>query len=159
MGWEVIQRNGRIWMVEKHNRVAKLDAAQYHILLAMHAAPTANAAPTAQFLISVSASCRAQKAADREHHVPLSRHLLASLRWQTGCELLVGASAVTCNPHFPYFVSPHPVDECLGAVKEWPPVSALLVIDSFAPHLNQPLLIVLECGSLSNMMATQLSLC
>ncbi len=136
VGWDVIQRNGRIWMVEQHNRVVKLDEAQYHMLLAMHAAPTANATPTAQFLVSVSASCRAQKAADRVYHVPWSRHLLANLRWQTGCELLVGASAVTYNPHFPYFVSPHPVDECLGAVKEWPPVPALLVIDSFAPHLR-----------------------
>ena len=68
--------------------------------------------------------------------MPWRRHLLASLRERTGCELLVGASAVTYNPHFPYFVSPYPSDECLGAVKEWPPVPALLVIDSFAPHVR-----------------------
>ncbi len=106
VGWEVIQRNGRIWMVEQDNRITKLDVAQYHMLLAMYEVPTANAAPAAQFLVSVSASCRAQKAADREYRVPWSQHLLASLPWKTGCELLVGASAVTYNPHFPYFV-PH----------------------------------------------------
>jgi hypothetical protein len=68
--------------------------------------------------------------------VPWSRQLLTSLRWRTGCELLVGASTVTYNPHFPYFVSPYPSDKCLEAVKEWPPVPALLVIDSFAPHVT-----------------------
>ena len=118
VGWEVIQRNGRIWIVEQNNRVTKIDAAQYHMLLAMYVTPAANLIATAQFLTSISASCRAQKAADLEYHVPWSRHLLASLRGRTGCELLVGASAVTYNPHFPYFVSPYPSDECLGAVKE-----------------------------------------
>jgi hypothetical protein len=98
--------------------------------------PAANLIATAQFLASISASCRAQKAADLQYHVPWSRHLLASLRERTGCELLVGASAVTYNPHFPHFVSPYPPDECLGAVKEWPQVPALLIIDSFAPHMR-----------------------
>ena len=106
------------------------------MLLAMYETPAANMVTTAQFLASISASCRAQKAADLEYHVPWSRHHLASLRGRTGCELHVGASAVTYNPHFPYFVSPCPSDECLGAVKEWPPVPALLVIDSFAPHVR-----------------------
>jgi hypothetical protein len=69
-----------------------------------------------------------------------SRHLLASLRWKSGCELLVGASAVTYNPYFLYFFCPHPSEECLGAVREWPPVPALLVIDSFAPNLRGQML-------------------
>ncbi len=30
----------------------------------------------------------------------------------------------------------YPSDECLGAVKEWPQVPALLVIDSFAPDVR-----------------------
>jgi hypothetical protein len=123
-------------MVELTNRLTKIDAAQYHMLLAMYETPAANTVATAQLLSSISAYCRAQKAADLEYHVPWSRHLLASLRGRTGCELLVGASAVTYNPHFPYFVSPHQSDECLGAVKVWPTVPALLVIDSFAPHLR-----------------------
>jgi hypothetical protein len=65
-----------------------------------------------------------------------SRHLLANIRWRTGCELLIGASAVTYNPHFLYFAFPHLLDEHLGAVTEWPMVPALLIIDSFAPHLR-----------------------
>ncbi len=113
------------------------------MLLAMYETPAANLVATTQFHASISASCRAQKAADLEYHVP---HLLASLRGRTGCELLVGASAVTYNPHFPYFVSLYPSDECLGAVKGWPPVPALLVIDSFAPHVRGA---VLECCSSS----------
>ncbi len=32
--------------------------------------------------------------------------------------------------------SPYPSDEFLGAVKEWPQVPALLIIDSFAPHVR-----------------------
>ena len=140
VGWEVIQRNGRIWIVEQNNRVTKIDAAQYHMLLATYVTPAANLVATAQFLASISASCRAQKAADLEYHVPWSRHLLASLRVRTGCELLVGSSAVAYNPHFPYFVSPHPFDEYLGAVKEWPQVPALVIIDSFAPHVRSTVL-------------------
>lgn len=87
VGWEVIQRNGLIWIVEQNNRVTKIDAAQYHMLLAMYVTPAANLVATAQFLTSISVSCRAQKAADLEYHVPWSRHLLASLRVRTGCEL------------------------------------------------------------------------
>ena len=47
LGWEVIQRNGRIWMVEQNNRVTKIDAAKYHMLLTMYQAPAANTSPTA----------------------------------------------------------------------------------------------------------------
>jgi hypothetical protein len=50
----------------------------------------------------------------------------------------VSVSHIT--PLFPHFVSSHPSDECLGAVKKWPPVPALLVIDSFAPHMRDPVL-------------------
>ena len=34
-GWEVWQRNGRVWIAESNRRVAMLDAAQYGMLLAM----------------------------------------------------------------------------------------------------------------------------
>jgi hypothetical protein len=102
-----------------------MDAAQYHVLLAMYEAQEMTTAPPAQFLVSIRASCRAQKAADLEDHVPWIRHLFAILRRKTGCELLVGASAITYNPHFPHFFSLHPSDECLGAVKEWLPVQLL----------------------------------
>jgi hypothetical protein len=108
VGSEIIQRNGRIWMVEQNNRVTKIDAAQYHMLLAMYETPAANMVATAQILASISASCRAKKAADLEYHVHSSRRLLASpsLRWRTGCELLVGASAVTYTP-ISHTLSPH----------------------------------------------------
>jgi hypothetical protein len=32
-GWEILQRNGRVWIVEHNRRVAQLDAAQYRMLL------------------------------------------------------------------------------------------------------------------------------
>jgi hypothetical protein len=116
-----------------------------HRLLALNEAQGMANAPTAQFLVNLGTSCRALNAADRVYQVHWSRYLFASLRWKTGCELFVGASAVTCNPHFLYFFSLHLVDECLGAVREWPSVllPALLVIDSFAritPHLRGPML-------------------
>jgi hypothetical protein len=64
-----------------------------------------------------------------------------NLRWKTGCEFFVGASAANYNPHFLYFFSTHLADdECLGAVREWPSVPALLVTDSRAPHLRGPML-------------------
>jgi hypothetical protein len=53
----------RIWTVEQNNRVTRIDAAQYHMLLAMNEAQEMDA-PTAQFLVNLSTSCRAQKAAD-----------------------------------------------------------------------------------------------
>ena len=65
---------------------------------------------------------------------------MASIRKITKSELLIGASAVTYNPHFPYFSSPYAPDIRLGAVGEWPQVPALLLIDSFAPHLRRQLL-------------------
>ena len=69
-----------------------------------------------------------------------SRHLLANIRQGTCAELLIGASAVTYNPHFRQFISPLPGDARLRAVSKWPPVSALLVLDSFAhPVRARPL--------------------
>ncbi len=42
-----------------------------------------------------------------------SRHLLANILQITGCELLIGANAVTYYQHFLYFSSPHLPDEHL----------------------------------------------
>ena len=33
-GWEILRRNGRVWIVELNRHVAQLDAAQYGMLLA-----------------------------------------------------------------------------------------------------------------------------
>ena len=57
-----------------------------------------------------------------------------------GAELLIGASAVTYDPHFRHLISPFPGDARLGAVSKWPAVSALLVLDSFAHPLRAQLL-------------------
>jgi hypothetical protein len=60
-------------MIEQNSRVTEIDAAQYHMLLAMYEAQAVTTASPAQFLDSITASCRAQKAADLEYHVPWSR--------------------------------------------------------------------------------------
>jgi hypothetical protein len=59
-------------MVEQNNWVTRIDAAQYHMLLEMNEDQGMDA-PTAQFLVIISTSCRAQKAADREYHEHWSR--------------------------------------------------------------------------------------
>ena len=99
-------------------------------------------APSEQILnqITGSESCRAQNDADIEFFVHWSRHLVAYLRQITGSELLIGASAVTYNPHFPYFSSPYSPDVHFGAAAEWPQKPALLIIDSFAPPMRRQLL-------------------
>ncbi len=65
---------------------------------------------------------------------------MACLQRSTGATLLIGASAVTYNPHFRYFSSPVPGDSEFGAVQEWPPEPALLLLDSFAPESRQTIL-------------------
>ncbi len=70
ISWEIIQRNGRIWMVEQNSRVTKIDAAQYNMLLAISGDQDTASAPTTQFLVDISTSCRAQKVADLECYVP-----------------------------------------------------------------------------------------
>ena len=117
--------------------LAKLDAAQYHMLLAMCSDQVVPSAPSEQILNRISESCRAQNDADLEFFVHWSRHLVAYLRQITGSELLIGASAVTYNPHFPYFSSPYSPDVHFGAVAEWPQKPALLIIDSFAPPMRR----------------------
>jgi hypothetical protein len=65
----------------------------------------AQTVPTELTLARISDSCRAQKDADLVSFVHWSRHLVASIWKITRSELLIGAIAVTCNPHFPYFLS------------------------------------------------------
>jgi hypothetical protein len=57
VGWEVIQLNGRIWMIKQNSRVTKIDAAQYLMPLAMYEAQAMTTASPAQFFDSISASC------------------------------------------------------------------------------------------------------
>ncbi len=57
--------------------------------------------PTTQFLVQLSASCRAQQNANRQHYVHWSRHLLANIRMITDVERKQHL------PHdFPTFVFP-----------------------------------------------------
>jgi ribonuclease HI len=139
-GREVLQRNGRIWITERSNSVIRLDAAHYGMLLASCCGCEEQQVPTVQFLMKLGQSCRAQQVADLQHYVHWSRHLLANIREITGVDLLVGASAVTFNPHFPHFISPYLPDVHLGAAACWPQVPALLILDSFAPLLRQQVL-------------------
>ena len=107
-----------------------LDAAQYGIL----AYPLGrDVVPTDALLKSISDSCRFQQQADGDYHVPWSRDLLACLHRVLGVDFLLGARAVISNPHFSHFHSPEEVDIALGAVKHWPLLPALLLLDSFAP--------------------------
>ena len=139
-GWEIIQRNGRVWITECGSRIVRLDAAHYGMLLAACCGLEELQPPTTQFLVQLSASCRAQQDADRQHYVHWSRHLLANIRRVTDVELVIGASAVMFNPHFLHFVSPFPPDVHLGAAADWPQVPALLVLDSFAPQMRRQVL-------------------
>ena len=83
---------------------------------------------------------RRQQGVDVTHGVHWSRHLLANIQQVTGTDLLIGASAVTYNPHFRYFASPFRCDVQLGAESQWPMVPALLLLDSF-DHSQRPQLL------------------
>ena len=116
----------------------QLHMAQYGMLadLAQQAAE-----PTEGFLETLCASCLAQEQADSTFQIHWSRHLLACLRAVTGAELLVGARAVTFNPHFQHYYSPSANDIALGAVDQWLPVPALMLLDSFEPAARSELLL------------------
>ena len=78
--------------------------------------------------------------ADLEYYVHWIRHLLASIRQATGAEAIVGASAVTYNPHFTSFLSPFVCYQNFSALSQWTDVPVLLVLDSFHPSRRaQPL--------------------
>jgi ribonuclease HI len=134
--WEVMQRNGRVWIVRKGMCPVSLDAAQYGMLINLHS-QLSNDGPSVVILHQITVTCLAQRQADLQHHVQWSRHFLACLQRSTGATLLIGASAVTYNPHFRYFSSPVPGDSEFGAVQVWPPEPALLLLDSFAPESRQ----------------------
>ena len=59
--------------------------------------------------------------------------MLASLRGILAVDLIVGTREVTSNPHYQHFCSPVQTDSCLGALPEWPPQPALLLLDCIEP--------------------------
>ena len=141
MGDFSMQRpNGRVWVTERSNKIIRLDSAHKSMLLATKCGQEEQQAPTEQFLVQLSESSRAQQDADRQCYVHWSRHLLANIQQVTGVELLIGASAVTFNPHFLHFVSPYLPDVRLRAASDRPKVPALLILDSFEPLLRHQVL-------------------
>ncbi len=82
-------------------------------------------------------ACLAQLRADADYAVPWNRHVITCLQKLTKANLLVGTSAVTYNPHFEFFASPDPRHEDFGAVQNWPPEKALLLLDSIEPGIHQ----------------------
>ena len=106
------------------------------MLCAQHGGQPDHSEPFENFLTHLRASCLAQQRADAEARMYWSRHLL---KYITGTELLIGASAVSHNPHFQHFMPPFAGDQWLGAAQEWPQVPALLQLDSFDPAANQQL--------------------
>ena len=136
-GWEILQRNARVLISTPSQRVFQLHMAQYGMLVAL---VQQTAGPTEHFLETLCASCLAQEQADASYQVHWSRHFLACICTITGVELLVGARAVTYNPHFQQFYSPSPGDVQLGGVDQWPPVPALLLLDSFDPDTRHGVL-------------------
>jgi hypothetical protein len=78
--WEIIQRNGRVWIAEHSNRVIKMDAARYGLLLTTCYDQDIQHTPLMKLLMLICESCRAQQDADQEYHVPWSRHFLAIIQ-------------------------------------------------------------------------------
>jgi hypothetical protein len=93
-GWEIIQRNWRVWITERGSRIVRRDAVHYSMLLATCCGHETLQAPTTQFLVQPtepSASCRSQQDADRQHYVHWSRHILANIRKVTDVELVIAS--------------------------------------------------------------------
>jgi len=127
----VCKRNARVIITGPGHVAVGLDAAQYGMLT-----DTANqgVVPSESFMQNVVASCHSQEMADDEYYVPWSRHLLACLRRTLAVDFIVGTRAVVSNPHYKHFFSPIETDSLLGAVTDWPPQPALLLLDCFAPE-------------------------
>jgi len=138
-GWTVMKRNGRVWIAEGDRNVTRMDAAHYSMITDLNSQKE-QPSPSVQLLQLINASSRAQQQSDLEHHVHWSRHLLAYIQKVTEAQLLIGASAMTYNPHFHFFVSPNSTDRLLGASVTWPLVPALLLLDSFMPSARSAIL-------------------
>ena len=133
-GWEILQRNGQTFITPPGQATVSLDQAQFGMLRALHSGEQSDQYElSVPFLTHLRESCVAQRRADGLWHVPWSRHLLACLHRITEADLLIGARAVTRHPHFRHYASPFPGDQSLGAVRDWPDVEALLLLDSFEP--------------------------
>ena len=142
-GWVVTQRNARVLVTAAGQHSFGLDDALYGMLWALYrdrqygTDRSSMTVPTERFLRSLKVLFLAQRRADADYAVPWNRHFITCLQQLTKAHLLVGPSAVTYNPHFEFFASPHPRNEDFGAVREWPPERALVLLDSIEPGLRQ----------------------
>ena len=93
-----------------------------------------------QFLHHLCASCSLQQESDSNHGVSWSRHLLTNIQQSMGAALLVGASAVTYNPHYAYYSSQFPSDSHLGAVTQISLFLGIFLLDSFELSLRATLM-------------------
>ena len=94
-----MKHNGSIWIAEGDRIVTRIDAAQYSMLTDLHS-QDGQPSPSVQLLQLISASSRALQQSELEHHVHWSLHLPAYIWKVKGAQLLVGASAMTYNPHY-----------------------------------------------------------
>ena len=82
--WEVMQRNGRVWIARKGMCPFSLDAAQYGMLINLNS-KWSNDGPSEATLHQLTVTCLAQRQADLQYHVQWSRHLLACLHMARPC--------------------------------------------------------------------------
>ncbi len=92
-------------------------------------------------LETIRRSCLAQCNLVLEHYIHWSLHLLVYIGNITGAQLLIGASAVTYNPHFQHFVSPNSIDQQQGSSDHWLLTPALLLLDLFSPSSSPALIL------------------
>jgi len=137
MGWSVCKRNARVIITGPEHVVVGMDAAQYGMLLVT---AKQDVVPSELFMHNVVISCSSQQQADDDFYVPWSRHLLACLRGILAVDFIVGTRAVMSNPHYQHFFSPVESDSCLGALTDWLPQPALLLLDCFDPEQRSAIL-------------------
>ncbi len=127
----MIQGNGRVWITERNQRPACIDAAPYAMILNTNNNQLEARTPSVTLLQHVSTTCAAQQQAYLEYHVHWYRHILACLLRVTGATFLFGASAVSAvayNPHYQFFQSPISTEIYLGAFQQWSGVSVQILL-------------------------------
>lgn len=85
-------------------------------------------------------ACVDQLRQDEVREVHWSRHLLACLARITGARGLIGCRSVKFHAHFWWYSSPTAGDEALGAVRDWPAESGILLLDAYPPPDRKGLL-------------------
>ena len=134
-GWELLQRNGRLWVSDPVGSSRQLEAAQAITLERMNAGMSQEA-----FLTALMRSCDSQLQHDEVQPAHLSRHLLANLARVTKAKVLVGCRSVTYHAHYQWYSSPEPSDVALGSTQDWPHEICVCLLDAFRPERRADLL-------------------